>query len=363
MRIKKTYVCRNVQDFGIMMDIPLHLKVRAGDVGIFEVLHIGKHSRVQDDSKRNVMILEGDYIMAAFGTRYATAQIEGYLPEHLDQELHILGAGGTVGVVKSIHIQFQEVGPTKLKLVGLAKSDDGQIINTKKIEENRITPFNPVNTNPGKVILSLGSSMDSGKTTSAAYLVHGLKSAGMNVAYIKLTGTIYTKDADLAFDLGADISRDFGDFGFPSTYMCEEEELLDLYESLLEEVRPAKPDYIIMEIADGLFQRETRILLTQSELMARIDGVMFSAGDSLSAVHGVELLKAWGVTPNCISGLFTTSPLLIEEVKQNTNIPVYNIQELSLAEVATGIFERKTRRIKKLSNGHATLHSLTASAK
>jgi hypothetical protein len=93
-RIKKTYICRNVTTYNLLTTIEKDYCPKAGDVGIFEVMHIGKHNKVQGESKLNVTIIESDYIMAAFGTRYATAQLEGYIPDHLNQELHILGAGG-----------------------------------------------------------------------------------------------------------------------------------------------------------------------------------------------------------------------------------------------------------------------------
>ena len=162
--------------------------------------------------------------MAAFGTRYATAQFEGYVPGHVNQELHILGAGGTIGVIESMHYKYEDIGPTKLRMVGLAVDRKGRVINTKKMMQREMIPFSGAAASATKVILSLGSSMDSGKTTSAAYLVHGLKSAGLKVAYIKLTGTVYTKDCDLVWDLGADAVADFSDYGFPSTYMCDQEE-------------------------------------------------------------------------------------------------------------------------------------------
>lgn len=346
MRIKKTYVCRNVSDYNLLTEIPHNYVLQFGDVGLFEVLEIGKHSRVQADTKLNATIIEGDVIMAAFGTRYATAQIEGYMPENLDQELHILGAGGTVGVVSSMHTNYEKIGPTRLRLIGLATDMQGKVINTRKLEERRMTRFSANSAAKAKVILSLGSSMDSGKTTSAAYLVHGLKKEGKNVAYIKLTGTIYSKDADLAYDLGADVSTDFGEFGFPSTYMCSEKELLDLYASLLALVMPSSPDYIVMEIADGLYERETKMLLSHEGFVSTIDGVMFSAGDSLAAIQGINLLNNWGIYPDCISGLFTTSPLLIREVMENTFVPVYTIQELAHGNIATGIFQRKLRLVR-----------------
>jgi hypothetical protein len=341
-RIKKTYICRQVDNWQLRTEIPEGYYPQVGDVGIFEVLHIGKHCNVQSDSKRNVNIIEGDHIMAAFGTRYATAQFEGYVPGHVNQELHILGAGGTIGVIESMHNKYEDIGPTKLRIVGLAVDQKGRLINTKKLMHQEIIPFSGVAASATKVILSLGSSMDSGKTTSAAYLAHGLKNAGMNVAYIKLTGTVYTKDADLAWDLGADVVADFGDYGFPSTYLCSEEELLSLYETLLANVLPFQPDYVIMEIADGLYQRETKMLLTSYKFISTIDKVIFSAGDSLAAINGVHLLNKWGIHPLFLSGLLTASPLLIKEVKENTHVPVFTIEELAEGNKVIALFTKSS---------------------
>jgi hypothetical protein len=328
-RIKKSYICRQVDSWSLQTDISADYHPQVGDVGVFEILHIGKHHNIQGDSKRNVAIIEGDHIMAAFGTRYATAQFEGYVPGHINQELHILGAGGTIGVMESMHDKYEDIGPTKLRMIGLAVDRKGKVINTKVIMQHEMIPFSGAAASATKVILSLGSSMDSGKSTSAAYLVHGLKKAGLNVAYIKLTGTVYTKDSDLAWDLGADVVADFGDYGFPSTYLCTNEELLSLYETLLAKVLPYQPDYIIMEIADGLYQRETKMLLTDYQFTSTIDRVIFSAGDSLAAINGVHLLNKWGIHPTLLSGLFTAAPLLIKEVKENTHVPVFTIEELA----------------------------------
>ena len=340
-RIKKTYICRQVDNWKLETDISSEYKPRAGDVGIFEVLHIGKHHSVQGDSKRNITIVEGDQIMAAFGTRYATAQFEGYMPERLDQELHILGAGGTIGVIESMHYKYKDIGPTTLRMVGLVTDRHDAIINTKAIRQNEMVSFTGAAASATKVILSLGSSMDSGKTTSAAYLVHGLKKRGMNVAYIKLTGTVYTKDSDLAWDMGADMSVDFSDYGFPSTYMCDKHELLSLYETLVGKALAINPDYVIMEIADGLYERETKMLLTSPQFISTVDGVVFSAGDSLAAINGIQVLNKWGIYPDMISGLLTASPLLIKEVKENTKVPVFTIEELAFGRNIPDLFLRR----------------------
>jgi hypothetical protein len=129
--------------------------------------------------------------------------------------------------------------------------------------------------------------------------------------------------------MGADMVADFGDMGFPSTYMCREEELLNLYETLLAKVAACSPDYVVIEIADGIFQRETAMLLTNHKFMAGIDAVFFSAGDSLSAVQGIKSLQDMHINTTALSGLFTASPLLMREVKERVNIPVFTIEQLS----------------------------------
>lgn len=327
-RIKRTYICSNVNEFCLDTERPAYHIPQVGDVAIFEILRIGKHTRMQDDSKRNITILPGDRIMAAFGTRYATGQFEGYVPDRPQTEFHILGGGGTVGWVHSAHAQFSGVGPTRLRIVGYATDSAGNVINTKKIQQPELRSFSGAAASFTNVILSVGSSMDSGKTTSAAYLVRGLKQQGKRVAYIKLTGTVYTKDADLAYDLGADEAIDFSYFGFPSTYLCEEQELLDLYESLLRQALDSAPEYVVIEIADGLFQRETKLLLGNQRFMQTVDKVMFSASDSLAAVQGVQTLQQWGIIPVALSGLFTASPLLVREVQEQLTLPVYDLDGL-----------------------------------
>lgn len=63
--------------------------------------------------------------------------------------------------------------------------------------------------------------------------------------------------------------------------------------------------------------------------MDTIHAVLFSAGDSLAAINGINVLNSWGIRPFAISGLLTASPLLIKEVKENSNLPVYTINDLS----------------------------------
>jgi len=182
--------------------------------------------------------------------------------------------------------------------------------------------------------------MDSGKTTTAAHIARGLKTTGKQVAFIKLTGTVYTKDIDYVTDCGADIAMDFSNMGFPSTYLQDKETILDIYQSLLEELSQYQPAYIVMEIADGLFQRETSFLLNDERFMSTIHNTVFSCGDSLSVMSGLEVLNKMNIQPCMISGRFTMSPLLIQEVTDRKDVPVHTIDQIMTGEL-NAIFDRK----------------------
>lgn len=337
-RIKKGIICSSIQPKNYLSpkQMPEQTILEAGDIALFEVLSIGKHKSLQTTT-RNTTLMPGDLILAAFGTRYATNQFEGYVPDHLMDEYHLLGGGGVVGILESTHARYEERGPTRLKMIGLGVDSSGKKINTINQASKRISPFTGIAASKTKVILSLGSSMDSGKTTTAAFLCHGFSKKGLRAAYIKLTGTAYPKDKNFAFDLGASSAYDFSSFGYPSTYMRSEVELLNLYESLLQLTSSDRPDYVVVEIADGLFQRETRMLLRNPVFMSTVHQVVFSAGDSLSAVHGVETLMSWGIVPSALSGLFTASPLLIKETKEYLYekqdllfLPILNLEDLAM---------------------------------
>lgn len=325
--IKKAIICKDIQNFKVSRYHNNTHVPKAGDVGIFKVLEIGKHKAIQNDSGKNSYIFPGDYIMATFGNRYATNQFEGYVPEQVMGQYQILGQGGCVGVLKSTHAKFEHIGATELKLVGYAVNEEGEIFNTHYLKDKEVS-FNPKKVRNFKTILSIGSSMDSGKTTSAAYLCRGLKNAGNKVAFIKLTGTVFSKDKRFVKDCGAHVAYDFSNLGFPSTYMYSLESILNVYEGLLNKVEAAEPDFLVVEIADGLLQRETNLLLKSKLFMNTVDHILLSCGDSLSVMSGLAFLEEINFLPFAISGLINTSPLLVNEVRNATHLPLLGLEEL-----------------------------------
>lgn len=327
LRVKKTLVTQFISQYRIVKEgFENHLP-KSGDIALFEVIELGRHQTVQSDSKRNVAIFPGDLILASFADRYATSQFEGYIPKEILPEYHILGAGGAIGVVKSKNASLKDIEPTTVKWRGYAVDHTDRIINTKFYGMQRPS-FGGEKKGP-PVILSLGATMDSGKTTTAAYVSRGLYLEGKKIGFIKLTGTAYTKDKDFVLDCGAVFTLDFSDAGYPSTFTVPISEILDVYEFLRSSMfEYGELDYIVMEIADGILQEETAALITDKDFMQTIDHVVFSSGDSLSVLKGLEVLRGLNIEPSLLSGRFTMSELLIREVRDRVDIPIMGIEEL-----------------------------------
>ncbi len=82
---------------------------------------------------------------------------------------------------------------------------------------------------------------------------------------------------------------DFSDYGFPSTYKCEENELLSLpLNSCYMIWKNLKPDIIIMEIADGVLQQETNFLLNEPSFQKKVSGLAVAADNAPSALSTVK---------------------------------------------------------------------------
>lgn len=327
-KIKQSIITKGVENYRINKDINRVYVPKAGDLAVFEILSIGKHKRVQALNGSNLNLFPGDQVLMSFGTRYATNQFEGYVPDSYQDVYQILGGGGIVGTLESMHVKFEDIGPTEVRLVGYAVDEGNNVINSlyNNIEKES---FDEVTEKDYDIYLSVGASMDSGKTTTAGYFCRGLMLSGKKVAYIKLTGTAYTRDKGFVRDAGAEITLDFSDCGFPSTYLVETDDVLDIFATLSKRIEEEIPDLdaLVVEIADGVVQKETFDLLSHKKFMSNISGVVLSCPDSLSAAGGIDILAKMNITPVVVGGLFTASPLMVREVEAMTDLPVFTLPD------------------------------------
>ena len=99
-------------------------------------------------------------------------------------------------------------------------------------------------------------------------------------------------------------------------------------------------DTVIVEIADGIYQRETAMLLRDPAFQASVDQVVFASSDALGARAGVTELLDAGLTVAAASGIMTRSPLATAEAREvlgRFGVPVVGSYELTDPATATRI--------------------------
>lgn len=309
---------------------------QAGDVVLARVTQIGKHTRLESPVSRRQLLFPGQEILVAYGNRYAPDQFLAHVPESL-APCHLVAGGGVAGLVTEMHSRID--GATEIEPIGLLTDAEDRVSLSRFAPLHTTTSVSMGHLDPHRppVIAVFGSSMNSGKSTVAGSIIHGLTNAGMQVAAGKSTGTGAGNDPNHFRDAGAATVLDFTDFGHATTFTLGSEQITEIFTSMVDELCADGPDVVVIEIADGVYQDETRRLLEDDRFHERVDRVVFSAQDALGAVAGLQMLDSAGVATAAVSGVVTSSPLATREANQVLRVPVIGTFDLRNADVVTGL--------------------------
>jgi len=333
----RAYSTRRVP-MGAMQCLRADLPPSAGDLVLARIETLGHHKRLHTVSGGRKNLFVGDLVIVAYGDRYAPNQFEAHVPRDL-RDCDLAAGGGLAARVLSQHDRIRGAA-TRLHPLGLVASDpEGPPLNLGGFALEPPTSSGPLSI---PVVAVVGTSMDAGKTTTAAHLVRGLCRHGHRVGYAKVTGTAAAGDPSLLRDAGASVVLDFTDVGYASTYRLPARAVEAIFQELLLHLAAAGVDSIVIEVADGLLQRETEALLQSRSFREHVDGVIFTAADSLGAVGGVRWLRDHDIVVTALSGRLTTSPLQIREAIAATQLPVYDRGELLDPATASKLLEAAT---------------------
>jgi hypothetical protein len=294
-----------------------------GDLVYGRIHVLGQHGSLENKHGRIHEIHDGTRAVFVWGNRYAPDAFEALVPDRATDEADLVARSGIISrmVVKNAEMK----DPTRVKLLGSVLGEDGEVVNTLRFPLAK--PRSPVDLAKRRspMILHVGTSMNSGKSTSATACCWALSAMGHAVRASKVTGTASLKDILHMQDAGAERVSDFSNLGFPSTYMLDTEDLIGIFRDLDAKFANNPKKFWVVEFADGILQRETAALLRDEYVRSRIHRLVFSAGDALGAIGGLRVLREeFGLRPDAISGRCSSSPLMMREMQERTHAPVYN---------------------------------------
>ncbi len=330
---KRAYTARHFADADAAQLLDdMALAPRAGDLVLARIDTLGKHAQLEQADGRKSALFRGDEVVVAYAARYAPDQFEAQVPADL-APCQLVAGGGVAAAVLSKHGAI--AAATEITPLGLLADADGQRLNLvqRALAVRALAGPRPV------TIASVGTSMNAGKTTSAAHLIRGLVRAGCKVGAAKITGTGSGNDPWLLRDAGAHVVLDFTDAGHASTHLLGVAALHDVMQRLLSNLAAQRLDAIVIEVADGLFQSETAQLLCSPEFRRAVDGLLFSSGDAMGAAAGATWLRERGLPLLALAGLLTRSPLARREAQDATGLPVLGLDELGDAATARGLLQ------------------------
>ncbi|MFH1787141.1 MAG: hypothetical protein ABH829_05840 [archaeon] len=331
MKVKRTSVIRRIARGDLDEVRRVRRKPTSGDVVKVNVSKIGFCKHFENVHGRLGMFFRNNELYCAMGTRYATAEYEAIVPGKTPKTLDLLNAGGVCGKVIGRNVMVSE--PTKLEF-------EGYVVKGSHVVNIADYALPVLKKKKIPTIFVVGSDMDSGKTTTAGTIISSLVDGGFRVNGGKVTGVARVRDIYSMKDAGASKIADIIDAGRSSTYLLNIDELMDTFWRIHTNLAKDDPDYIVLEIADGIFEKENEMLLKNEDLRRMISKLVFAAGDAIGAQGGVRYLNEhYRLNVDAVSGIFSNSALSKRELGRKISVPIFS----NLPEEEEGVVELLTK--------------------
>lgn len=302
------------------------IRAESGTVVAARVLNSKtSYNTLEDVHGRFVTLHPGDVIAGALGDRDALYGYSGCVPESVNvgDQLFLLNLGGVIGAGAQAAPGIGE--PFRLEILGAVLEFphlDHRVGVPACVQRAALAPAAMPKDLPPILVL-LGTSMDSGKTTAAAVMITEFVRSGLRVAAGKLTGVSLRRDILAMEDCGAAPVALFTDFGVVTT---TEHNAVPATHSLIAHLAEDDPQLIVLEMGDGLLGTYgVHALLDDPALRAALSGIVLCAQDPVGAWGAAELLRTnYDLCPSLVSGRVTDTPVGRRFCQERLEVPAWN---------------------------------------
>lgn len=298
----------------------------SGDIVLARITKIGQLTELELANGRRSVLFADDEIIVCYGDCHAADQYDAQVPTDLES-CDLVAAGGIASLINHRHAHAKP--STMLQPIGLLANGDHRRINLKDTALPKVVSL----ISRPYTVAVVGTSIHGDNTMVAANVIRGLTKAGYTVGAAKITGTASGSDTWLMIDAGASIALDMTDAGFPSTHLVSPEQVDGIIETLMAHLCVSRVDAIVIEVGDGLFQRETAAMLDSKMFAKTVDGIILAAADAMSAVSGVESLVNKKLPIIALGGHLIDSPLATLEIVNAIGLPVLDRMALGSSDI------------------------------
>jgi hypothetical protein len=297
--------------------------------------------KIEDRQGHMVKVEPGDWVVGALGDRAATLEgVGSWRDIRADGVMYALTGAGLMARYTSYSTLFPEP---------LALAYRGHLCrNGRKVVMHDFALRSATHEFSVPTLLLVGTSMSAGKTTTGRRVCKELDRAGMFVIGAKLTGAGRYRDILSYYKTGAREIYDFVDVGLPST-IVPEQEFRQALRPLLNHISMRKPDLLVVEAGASPLEPYNGAALID-ELGDNIICTILCASDPY-AVVGVQ--KAFGLTPDLVTGPATTTSAAVELVYKLSGLRGINIIDPATKPEFREFLRRKLNIARRDSTGDA----------
>jgi hypothetical protein len=299
-----------------------------GDYVICELLDSGVEApTLEDAAGERVEIGPGDRVIGALGRRAATLKVVGDWREvGDDMTFDLLTAAGVLGRCTSAAVGIEL---PRARYLGHAVREGELVTMSGSVGTVEKRPLD------APVVLIIGTSMEAGKTVSAAAIVGELKRMGARVAAAKVTGVGRYRDILAMKRGGADVVADFVDAGLPTT-VVDAERFEQALEILCSKLAAAEPDFVVVEAGASPLEPYNADVAV-GFLEENVALTVCCASDPYAVVG---LIQAFGTRPDLISGRATSTVAGMALIERLTGIPSLNMLDSGSREELASFLRR-----------------------
>ena len=271
--------------------------------------------RCETKSGRMTDLVRGDLMVGALGRREATLEGVGdWRAVGPDLAIEALTSAGLLGKSTSISPMFPNL--MHLQYVGYAIRGGRKVM-----MRDFVVPAAPRSLEI-PVVLLIGTSMSSGKTTAGRVIIRALKYMGLNVAAAKLTGSARYRDILQFRDAGASYVVDFVDAGLPST-VCAEATYRDAFNLMVSKVAAHNADVLVAESGASPLEPYNGATVVR-ELAGKTRFTVLCASDP-HAVLGVQTAFGPTLKASIVSGPAANTSAASDLVRQLCGLDSVNL--------------------------------------
>lgn len=269
--------------------------------------------RCETKTGRMADMVRGDLLVGALGMRAATLEGVGdWRQIGDDMEMEALTGAGLIGKATSTSPMLPEL--MRMKYQGHVLRDGHKLAMSDYVRPVDPVPFEM------PVILIIGTSMSSGKTTAGRVIIRALTYIGLDVVAAKLTGAARFADVLSFRDSGAREVFDFVDVGLPST-VCDGDLFSEALGQLLTRAQATGADVLVAEAGASPLEPYNGSRAVDA-VKDHTRFTVLCASDPY-AVVGVQ--TAFGWAPDLVAGPAANTRSAIALVDKLAGVPALNL--------------------------------------